>query len=341
MEARMVVGVDTHKDTHSAALVNEVGLPLGGLEVPATGGGYQELLCWARSQAPSRVWVVEGTGSYGAGLAAYLHKQGETVFEGDHPKRSWRGPAGKSDQLDAIWVAREALARKHHGLPKARGEREMLRVLVTAREGAVQAEKQGLNQIYALVVAAPEPLRQKLGRLRQEALVKACLQLRPAAGDAELLVTAATLRSLARRVRALKAEAGDYEGQIRKLVSKLAPALLAERGVGPLTAAQVLVSWSHSGRIRNADAFAKLAGVAPLPASSGRVQRHRLNRLGDRQLNRALHLVAITRSRCDAQTQAYIARRTAEGKSPREIRRCLKRYLARRLFRLLQALDRT
>ncbi len=146
---------------------------------------------------------------------------------------------------------------------------------------------------------------------------------------------------VARRVRALTTEAAAYEGQIDKLVSTLAPQLLALKGVGPLSAAQMLVSWSHAGRLRDHNAFAKLAGVAPLPASSGRVQRHRLNRLGDRQLNRALHLVAITRSRCDAQTQAYIARRTAEGKSAREIRRCLKRYLARRIFKLLEHLDRT
>jgi transposase len=333
----MVVGVDTHKATHSAALLNELGVVQGGVEVSASAAGYQALLSWAREKSASRVWVVEGTGSYGAGLASYLSQQDEVVYEGDHPKRSWRGPAGKSDQLDAIWVAKEALSQKRPNLPRARGERELLRVLMTARNGAVEAEKQGLNQLYALVVSAPEPLRRRLGKLRAAVLVKACLQLRPA-GEQESVVTAATLRSVARRVRALATEAAEYESQIGKLVSGLAPQLLALKGVGPLSAAQILVSWSHAGRLRDHNAFAKLAGVAPLPASSGRVQRHRLNRLGDRQLNRALHLVAITRSRCDAQTQAYIARRTAEGKSTREIRRCLKRYLARRIFKLLEHL---
>ena len=336
----MVVGVDTHKATHSAALLNELGVVEGGLEVVASAAGYRQLLGWARSKSAARVWVVEGTGSYGAGLANYLSEQDEVVYEGDHPKRSWRGPAGKSDQLDAIWVAKEALSQKRPSLPRARGERELLRLLLTARNGAVEAEKQGLNQLYALVVSAPEALRQRLGKLRAAALVKACLRLR-AHGSQETVVTVTTLRSVARRVSALAAEAADYERQIAKLVAARAPELLTLKGVGPLSAAQFLISWSHAGRLRDHNAFAKLAGVAPLPASSGRIQRHRLNRLGDRQLNRALHLVAITRSRCDAQTQAYIARRTSEGKSAREIRRCLKRYLARRVFKLLERLDKT
>jgi transposase len=340
MEGAMVVGVDTHKDTHSAALLNEVGAVQGGLEVFASREGYRELLSWARANSSARVWVVEGTGSYGAGLSTYLNVEGEVVYEGDHPRRNARGPAGKSDQLDAIWVAKEALTRARHGLPRKRGEREMLRVLLTAREGAVNAQRQGLNQLYALVISAPESLRGRLGKLRSDALVKACLKLRPG-GDPETSLTATTLRSVAGRVKTLANEAAGYQRQVAKLVATLAPELLAETGVGPLTAAQFLISWSHSGRIRNEDAFAALAGVAPIPASSGRVQRHRLNRLGDRQLNRALHTVAITRSRCDTKTQAYIARRTAEGKSAREIRRCLKRYISRRLFRLLEGLDRT
>lgn len=338
MEAKALIGVDTHKDSHSAALLNEVGALQDWLEVSASARGYRRLLSWARSESSNRIWVIEGTGSYGAGLAAYLSARGERVHEGDHPKRSSRGAAGKSDYLDAIRVAKEALTRDRLGLPKKRGQREMLRVLMTAREGAVNAQKQGLNQLYALVVSSPEDLRSRLDGLRGAALVKACLQLRPT-GDAERVVTATTLRAVARRVRALGQEAAEYEAQVRQLVASLAPALLAERGVGPLTAAQFLLSWSHAGRIRNQDAFAKLAGVAPIPASSGRVQRYRLNRLGDRRLNRALHVVAISRWRCDHRTQTYIARRTAEGKSPREIRRCLKRYIARRLFRLLEALD--
>lgn len=335
-----VVGVDTHKDSHSAALLNELGAVEGSLDVVASTQGYRCLLEWARGLSSERIWVVEGTGSYGAGLAAFLSNQDELVYEGDHPKRTSRGAAGKSDQLDAIWVAKEALSRRRLGRPKKRGEMEMLRVLLTARQGAVNAQRQGLNQLYALVVSAPEPLRERLGRLRGQVLIRACLRLR-AAGDREAALTASVLRAVARRLQTLEAEASSYETQIRSLVSSLAPCLLAECGVGPLSAAQVLLSWSFAGRIRNQDAFAKLAGVAPLPASSGRVLRHRLNRLGDRQLNRAIHTVALSRSIHDAETKTYIARRTAEGKSSREIRRCLKRYIARRLFKLLEGIDKT
>ena len=338
MQAAMV-GVDTHKDSHSAALLDELGAVRATLEVAADGGGYRRLLSWAVARSGSRRWAVEGTGSYGAGLTAYLSRQGEVVYEGDRPKRPARGAAGKSDQLDAIRVAKEALAREHHANPRCRGDREAIRVLLVAREGAMEAYKQGLNQLYALVVTAPEPLRERLLRLRGEQLLAACSRLR-AYGDLESTVTATTLRTLARRLTSLKAEADGHKKRLAELVVTTAPQLLAEVGVGPLVAAQLLVTWSHAGRIRNENAFAALAGVAPIPASSGRVVRNRLSRRGDRQLNRALHLVTLTRSSCHQPTRAYIARRTAEGKSSREIRRCLKRYLSRRLFRLLQSLDK-
>lgn len=333
-----VVGVDTHKDSHSAALVDELGGVLAAIDVGANRTGYQNLLKWARCQSSQRIWVVEGTGSYGAGLAAFLTAQDEAVFEGDRPQRRKRGAEGKSDQLDAIKVAREALAREHHAVPRGRGRREAIRVLLSAREGAVNAYRQGLNQLYALVVTAPDPIRERLIRLKGEQLLRACIRLR-VAGDLETSVTVTTLRQVARRLRALQVEAAAYERQLDELVSEVAPALLAEPGVGPITAAQLLVSWSHAGRIRSENAFAALAGVAPVPASSGRVVRHRLNRQGDRQLNRALHTVALGRSSFHRPTKEYIARRTAEGKTTREIRRCLKRYLARHFFRLLQHLD--
>jgi len=333
-----VVGVDTHKDSHSAALVDEVGGVLAAIDVGADRQGYRRLLKWARCQSSQRTWVVEGTGSYGAGLATFLAGQGEIVFEGDRPQRGAHGAAGKSDQLDAIKVAREALAREHHAIPRQRGQREAIRVLLSAREGAVNAHRQGLNQLYALAVTAPDPIRERLIRLRGEQLMSASLRLRGSA-DLETRVTVATMRQVARRLRSLQAEAADYERQLSELVGSTAPVLLAEPGVGPITAAQLLISWSHAGRIRNENAFAAMAGVAPVPASSGRVVRHRLNRQGDRRLNRALHVVALSRSSFHRPTKDYIARRTTEGKSIREIRRCLKRYLARRFFRLLQGLD--
>ena len=336
-----VVGVDTHKDSHSAALVDELGGLVASTDVGANPRGYIRLLEWARCQSPRRTWVVEGTGSYGAGLASFLVECGEVVYEGDRPQRRKRGAGGKSDQLDAIKVAREALAREHHAIPRRRGNREAIRVLLSTREGAVSASRQALNQLYALVVTAPEPIHERLVRLKGEQLVAACVRLRCTSAVIETSVTTRALGQVARRIRTLQAEAADYEAQLERLVAQTVPALLAEPGVGTITAAQLLVSWSHAGRIRNENAFAAMAGVAPVPASSGRVVRHRLNRQGDRRLNRALHVVAICRSSFHAKTKDYIARRTAEGKSSREIRRCLKRYLARRFFRLLQGLDNT
>ncbi len=335
----LVVGVDTHKDTHSAAMVDELGCVVAATDVGATQSGYVQLLDWARCWSSRRTWVVEGTGSYGAGLASFLARCGEVVYEGDRPQRRKRGAGGKSDQLDAIKVAREALARKHHTVPRQRGNREAIRVLLSTREGAVSAYRQALNQLYALVVTAPEPIHERLIRLKGEPLVTACAHLRCTSGDVETSVTTRVLHQVAQRIRTLQAEAADHEAQLEKLVAKTAPTLLAEPGVGAITAAQLLVSWSHAGRIRNENAFAAMAGVAPVPASSGRVIRHRLNRQGDRRLNRALHVVAVCRSNFHRPTKDYIARRTAEGKSTREIRRCIKRYLARRLFRLLQRLD--
>jgi transposase len=339
-EMAMVVGVDTHKDGHSAALLDELGGLLAALDVAANRSGYRQLLSWARRRSEVRTWVVEGTGSYGAGLAAFLAAEGEVVFEGDRPQRRVHGGAGKSDQLDAIRVAREALARPHHAQPRRRGEREAIRVLLTARAGAVDAHSRALNQLYALVVTAPEPLRDRLNNLKGDRLLAACQRLR-CSGDLETATTAQTLRRVGRRVFELAAEAADYQRQLSALLTACAAPLLAQTGVGPITAAQLLISWSHAGRLRNEGAFAALAGVAPIPASSGRTIRYRLNHFGDRQLNRALHVVALTRGRIDPATRQYIARRTAEGKSPREIRRCLKRYLARRLFKILQRLDMT
>src|SRR6266581_4125128 len=195
----VVVGVDTHKDSHSAALVDELGGLVASTDVGANPRGYIRLLEWARCQSSRRTWVVEGTGSYGAGLASFLAKCGEVVYEGDRPQRRKRGASGKSDPLDAIKVAREALAGEHHAVPRQRGNREAIRVLLSTREGAVSAYRQALNQLYALVVSAPEPIRERLIRLKGEHLVTACGALRSAAGDIETSVTVRVLRQVARR----------------------------------------------------------------------------------------------------------------------------------------------
>lgn len=333
-----VIGVDTHRDTHTAAILDERGGLVLHLTVSANQAGYRRLLRTAREHAPGeRLWAIEGTGSFGAGLTTALHAAGEQVTEIDHPRRPARRNGAKTDELDAIRAAREALTREHLTHPRQRGDREALRVLLTTREGAMRARTKAICQLKALVVNAPDALRQRLNGCSTTDLLRVCAHLRRLArGDAEQNGTRLALRTVARRVLALQAEATLLERELARLVRQTAAFLLEERGVGPVTAAQLLCSWSFAGRLRSEAAFAALAGVAPIPASSGQVTRYRLNRAGDRQLNRALHTVVLSRLLHDAETRAYVARRTAEGKSSREIQRCLKRHLARRLFKLLE-----
>jgi transposase len=239
--------------------------------------------------------------------------------------------------VDAVRAAREALAREHLAQPRRRGEREAIRVLLTTRGSAVRARTKAICHLKALVVNAPENLRQALRKLATDDLLDRCARLRTYPyHSTEYRFTVMALRVTARRALALEAEAADLESQLELLVQQVAPQLLAEPGIGGISAAQILCAWSHAGRIRSEAAFAALAGAAPIQASSGRVQRHRLNRGGDRQLNRALHTITLSRLAHHAETRAYALRRETEGKSLREIKRCLKRHLARRLFKLLE-----
>ncbi len=338
----LVIGVDTHADWHALALVaGGSGGLLAQASLPADRHGYRQALRLARARGRERLWAIEGTGSYGAGLARFLACQGERVVEVERPRRR-PGARGKSDALDALRAARSTLAGEPLAQVRRGGEREALRVLLATREGAVAVRRAGLNELRALVVTAPERLRARLRGHGRQTLVRTCLQLRPQRHSApELYASTLALRSCARRVAAASKEAAALERELRALVQALAPQLLAQRGVGPVGAAQLLVAWSHRGRLRSEAAFARLAGVAPIPASSGKLVRHRLDRGGDRKLNRALHTIALTRRRCDTTTIAYIARRRAEGKSEREAIRCLKRYLARSLFRLLEQTPQT
>lgn len=333
-----VIGVDTHKHTHTAAVVTPAGGLVDRLTVPADRPGARRMLAFARRRAPGRrAWAVEGTGSYGAGLASALLEQGEWVVEVDRPRRPARRGGAKSDALDALRAAREALSRDHLAQPRRRGEREALRVLLGTREAAVRDRTRALDALHALVVTAPEGLRRRLRQLGTRELVARCARLRAAGGDpSERRATVMALRSTARRALACEAEAAELGSALGALVEAMRPDLLAEPGVGPVTAARILSAWSHAGRIRSEAAFAMLAGAAPVEASSGRTVRHRLNRSGDRQLNRALHTIVLVRLAHHAETRAYARRRTEEGKTPREIRRCLKRHLARRIFRLLE-----
>jgi transposase len=334
-----VLGVDTHKDSHTLAVVTPTGGVIAHSTVATDAFGYRRMLAFAQSHAPGRrVWAIEGTGSYGAGLTTHLLEQGEWVVEIDRPARPARRNGAKTDELDAVRAAREALARGHLAQPRKRGVREAIRVLLTTREGAVRARTKAICHVKALVVNAPTPLRHQIHRLATDALLERCARLRTTPQQsAEQRATVTALRMAARRALFLEAEATDLESQLELLVREAAPALLAEPGVGVISAAQVLCAWSHAGRIRSEAAFAALAGVAPIPASSGKTQRHRLNHGGDRQLNRALHTIILSRLAHHAETKEYATRRAAEGKSPREIKRCLKRHLARRLFKLLEA----
>jgi transposase len=338
-ELDYVLGVDTHRDEHVMAVVTApAGAVVAGAAVLANARGYRELLRVAEQHAPGRrAWAIEGTGSYGAGLGRYLHARGERVLEASRTPRGERRLRGKDDALDAASTARAVLAGDTLALPRAGERREALRLLLVARRSAVDGRRQALTQLRAVIVTAPESLRRELRRLPEGKLLERCSRFRrTTASKGDELATRIVLRSLARRARAATAEADELEREILTHVRALAPRLLDEPGVGPIVAAQLLVAWSHRGRVRSEACFARLAGVAPIPASSGQTTRHRLSRGGDRQLNRALHTIVLHRRQHDPATRDYIARRIAEGKSAREATRLLKRYLARHLYRLLQ-----
>lgn len=335
-----VIGVDTHKHSHTLGVLDRTGAEIADVTLTTDAFGYRRMLAWVRqlSADPARrCWAIEGTGSFGSGLTTYLLEQGEWVVEIDHPARPARRNGAKSDTLDAYRAAREALARKHLAQPRQRGTREAIRVLLCTREGAIRSRTRALCHLQALIVNAPAQLRDQLRRDPLDVQVQRCARLRiSAAQSIEHQATIRSLRSTARRVQNLSAEADDLEAELELLVAEAAPDLLAEPGVGTISAAQILNVWSHPGRVRSEAAFAMMAGAAPIPASSGQTVRHRLNRSGDRQLNRALHTIVLSRMRFHPETKAYVARRAAEGRTPREIKRCLKRYTARRLFRLLE-----
>jgi transposase len=335
----LVIGVDTHKDTHTAAVVAAAtGAVVAQVTVAATEAGYQQLLQVAACQPGQRVWAIEGTGGYGAGLTRFLVAHAERVVELDRPKRAARRHGAKSDPLDATRAAREALGRDRLAQPRAAGQRAALSVPLTARRSAVQATTDAQRQLHALVVAAPGTLRGRLRGLTTPQLVRTCGRLRQqAAWDVETAATAASLRALARRIQLLNTETNEHTQAITTLVRAWRPDLLGRPGVGPIVAAIVLCAWSHRGRCGSDAAFAMLAGAAPIPASSGQTVRVRLNRSGDRQPNQALHVIVLTRLRPDPATRAYAQRRRAQGKTNREVRRCLVRYVARQPYRPLEA----
>jgi transposase len=338
-EVDFVVGVDTHRDEHALALIAcPSGARLRETVVTADERGYAAALAFAVEQAPGRrAWAIEGTGSYGKGLTRWLLAQGERVHEVERPVRQRGRGRAKSDRLDAVRAARSLIGEEKPALPRTAGRREALRVLLQVRGSAIAARKVALNQLRALLVTCPEPLRAELRSLTRRRLLRRCSELTPEREhDPELAATLLALRLLAARIEALSLEQRELARQLLTITQEIAPALLQEHGIGPIGAAQALVSWSHRGRFRNEAAFARLAGAPPIPASSGKTTRHRLDRGGDRKLNNVLHQIVISRRKHDPRTIAYIERRRQEGKSDREAIRCLKRYLAHHLFRLLE-----
>jgi transposase len=341
----VVGGVDTHKHTHYAAALDQHGRLLGHQEFPATDRGYQTLLAWMRGHGQIRAIGVESTGSFGATLTRALTKAGERVVEVNRPNRLARRMDGKSDRLDAEQIARAVLGQTSTAIPKAKsGTVEVIRTLRVTRASAVKARTQASNTLWGVMIGAPSPLRDELVVLTKRTLVNRCLRLRPETDD--LLVLSAdpdrllmagvktALRDLARRWKNLDEEIKTLNRQIEALVRTAAPELIELHGVGIELAGQFLVTaGDNANRIHTEAAFAKLCGVAPQPASSGRTAgRHRLSRGGDRAANSALYIVAIVRIRHHQPTRDYVQRRTAEGLSKREIIRCLKRYIAREIY---------
>ncbi|MEU5262091.1 IS110 family transposase [Amycolatopsis sp. NPDC021455] len=337
----VIGGVDTHLDTHTAAVIDPVGRILGTAQFPADTAGYAALLSWMHQFGrPARVGV-EGTGAYGAGLARLLHREQVTVIEVDRPARKTRRFQGKSDPIDAIAAARTALAAEHPTIPKLRdGRIEALRTLRVARRSAVDQRADTQRQIRALIVTAPDPLRNQLRGLKAPALIATCAAWHPDRTDTASPATATrlALRSLARRHQQLTTEITDLDQLLTPLVTAINPRLLAVPGVGTDTAGQLLVTAGENhDRLKSEAAFAMLCGTAPIPASSGKTTRHRLNRGGDRQANAALYRVVLSRLRWDDRTRAYAQRRTTEGKTKKEIIRCLKRYVTRELHHIITA----
>jgi transposase len=331
MSWTVAIGVDTHKDEHVAVAYDRLGRQLAGCSQPATGAGYLELLRWAQWFGEP-AFAVEGTGSYGAGLARFLTAAGIPVYESERPKRGERR-RGKSDPIDAAIAARRLLTGEGLSRLRGAGVRADLRLLLIERRAVVRAETATLNQLHSVVVSAPHPTRERLEKLTATRLLSACARLRHGADDQRVLV--GVLRRLSKRARALQAELQELDRELEQLVQTLVPELLAEFGVGPVCAAQLVVSSGDPRRMRSEPSFAAFAGTSPVDASSGRQQRHRLNRGGDRQLNRALHVIALNRVRYHEPTRRYYMRLLDSGKTTREARRCVKRALARHFYRRL------
>ena len=331
-------GVDTHRDTHVAAVVDGAGRLLGSESFAAEETGYRRMVAWFELRGRLVRVGVEGTGSYGAGLARYLTGADIEVVEVNRPNRQLRRQkGGKTDSVDAEGAARAAASGEATAVPKSGdGPVECLRMLLVARRSATKARTQAANQIHSLVVTAPEQVKHQLRGMKLKARVRVCARWRPGEAQTTTAYAKRALRHLARRYQSLEAEIAQLDTHIRRLCAQANPALLAANGVGPDTASVLLVAaGDNPERMSTEASFAALCGASPVHASSGQTIRHRLNRGGNRQANSALWRIATTRMRHDAATKDYVTRRQAEGKNRKEIIRCLKRHIAREIYRLL------
>ena len=338
MVLNVVGGVDTHADTHVAAAVDSNGGVLGIESFPADGAGYRDLLGWLVGFGDVTRVGVEGTGSWGVGLSRHFLDNGIAVVEVDRPNRQARRRVGKSDPTDAVSAARAALSGAAAVTPKTRnGPMEQIRVLLVARRSARQQRIQTLNQLRHLVFCAPEQIRVRFKDRYKTGLVTEAAKMKPRMGsDPILFTTNIVIRDLARRIQGFNREMKQIDRALLALVTDTAPSLLELHGVGVDTAASLLVTaGDNPQRLRSEASWAHLCGVTPVSASSGKVTRHRLNRGGDRNANSALYRIVLTRMSSHDETRRYVARRRAEGLSSREVMRCLKRYVARQVFKEL------
>jgi transposase len=336
----VVAGVDTHKDTHHAAVLDLAGRILGCQPFPATAAGYERLLDWVAGHGVIDRVGVELTGSYGAGLTRHLTAAGVTVVEVNSSDKATRARRGKDDAIDAVAAAQKTLSGMASATPKdTTGSTESIRMLTMVRDLAVKQRTQTMNMIHAVTVTAPEPLRNELRNLTRAALLRHILQFQPDTARFADPTHAAmrALSALADRIQQLDAEIHTADKDLAALVQATAPSLLERPGIGVHTAARFLITVANNGgRIHSEAAFARLCGAAPIPASSGKTTRMRLHRGGDRQANRALHMIIVGRMKTHPTTKAYIAKKLAEGHSKLDAIRALKRFVAREVFKTLK-----
>jgi transposase len=335
---RITAGVDTHRDTHVLAVLDAIGGLLGVESFTADAAGYRTALQWMQNFGEIDRVGIEGTGAYGAGLTRFLMEAGVDVVEVDRPNRQVRRRAGKSDPTDAVAAARAAQSGHASGLAKTRdGDVEAIRVLRIARCSARSERTRAINQMRSIICTAPEELRAQFRGLVIGKLIARAAALRPGTRRDVISATKLTLRVLARRVQELDEELRLLDRELNPLVLAAAPELVARKGIGTDTAGALLVAaGDNPDRLRNERSFAKLCGVAPLDASSGLQHRHRLNRGGDRQANAALWRIVMVRLSCDPTTKDYLERRVKDGHTKKEAIRCLKRYVAREVYKLLR-----